>query len=108
MSCTTSCRIIHNSFLHFSTGIGLATVQQLAKAGAKVYLAARNESRATGALAQLEAEGLNNIHWHKLDLDDPREVKKSAEEFMKREDRLDVLGASFALNLSNTLIWLSQ
>jgi len=66
-------------------------IKELAKAGAKVYLAARNESRATGALAQLETEGLTNVHWFKLDLDDPKEVKKSAEEFMRRENRLDVL-----------------
>lgn len=79
-----------------STGIGLATVQHLARAGAKVYLAARNESRATGAMAQLDAEGFapgnGEVVWLKLDLSDPRDAKKSAEEFLKREERLDILG----------------
>ncbi|KIM36678.1 hypothetical protein M413DRAFT_449022 [Hebeloma cylindrosporum] len=78
-----------------NTGIGLATVRHLARAGAKVYLAARNESRATGALAQLEFEGLGpgngEVLWLKLDLSDPRDAKKAAEEFMARETRLDIL-----------------
>ncbi|CAA7257331.1 unnamed protein product [Cyclocybe aegerita] len=76
-----------------NTGIGLATVRHLARAGAKVYLAARNESRATGAIAQLEHEGVEEgrVVWLKLDLSDPRDAKKSAEEFLKRENRLDIL-----------------
>lgn len=79
-----------------SAGIGFATVQHLARAGAKVYLAARNESRATGAIARLEHEGLQpgdgEVIWLKLDLSDPRDAKKVAEEFLKREKRLDILG----------------
>ncbi|KAF8191211.1 NAD-P-binding protein [Pholiota molesta] len=78
-----------------NTGIGLATVRHLARGGAKVYLAARNESRATGALKQLEIEGLapgnGEVVWLKLDLSDPRDAKKSAEEFLKKETRLDIL-----------------
>lgn len=68
----------------------------LARKGAKVYLAARDESKATGAIASLEAEGLGNgqVLWLKLDLSDPREAKKSAEEFLKREQRLDILSVS--------------
>ncbi|KAF9003235.1 NAD-P-binding protein [Cyathus striatus] len=78
-----------------NTGIGFATVQHLARAGAKVYLAARNESKATGAIARLEHEGLGpgngEVIWLKLDLSDPRDVKTSAEDFLKREERLDIL-----------------
>jgi NAD(P)-dependent dehydrogenase (short-subunit alcohol dehydrogenase family) len=84
--------------LSTSTGIGLATVRHLARGGAKVYLAARNESRVTGALKQLEIEGLapgnGEVVWLKLDLSDPRDAKKSAEEFLKKETRLDILGMS--------------
>lgn len=74
-----------------STGIGLATVRHLARAGATVYLAARNEARASAAIAQLAGEGLTEITWLKLDLDDPRDAQKAAQEFLRREKRLDIL-----------------
>ena len=86
-----------------STGIGLATVRHLARAGAKVYLAARNESRPIGAIAQLEHEGLGpgngEVLWLKLDLSDPRDAKKAAGEFMARETRLDILGSSLRISV---------
>jgi len=43
----------------------------------------------------LKKEGLGDgsLHWLKLDLSDPRGVKSSAEEFVRKEDRLDILGA---------------
>lgn len=71
-------------------------MKHLARRGAKVYLAARSESKATGAIAGLQAEGLGPGHgevvWLKLDLSDPRTAKAAAEEFLGREARLDVLG----------------
>lgn len=62
-------------------------------------MAARNESKATGALASLESDGLGtgSVVWLKLDLMDPRAVKKAAEEFINKEDRLDILGARYPL-----------
>jgi NAD(P)-dependent dehydrogenase (short-subunit alcohol dehydrogenase family) len=76
-------------------GIGYATVQHLARRGAKVYLAARNESKAIDAIARLHAEGLEpgkgDIVWLNLDLGSPRTAKAAAEEFLKRESRLDIL-----------------
>ncbi|KAF9467316.1 hypothetical protein BDZ94DRAFT_1249065 [Collybia nuda] len=56
-------------------------------------MASRNESKAMGALTQLESEGLGtgSAIWLKLDLLDPRAVKKAAEEFIGREERLDIL-----------------
>ncbi|KAJ3504852.1 hypothetical protein NMY22_g17784 [Coprinellus aureogranulatus] len=81
-----------------NAGIGFATVRHLLRAKAsKVYLAARDEGRAKDAIKRLNDEGLgkegsgSEVIWHKLDLSDPAKVKISAEEFMKREDRLDVL-----------------
>ncbi|TFK41429.1 hypothetical protein BDQ12DRAFT_710548 [Crucibulum laeve] len=84
-----------------NSGIGLATVRHLARAHAKVYLAARSESRAHAAIAALEKEfedeGLirgddyGEILWHELDLTDPRDAKRSAEAFLKREKQLDIL-----------------
>ena len=80
---------------HFSRGIGYATVKHLARAGAKVYLAARDEKAASDAIQRIKSEGLSpgdgEIIWLKLDLSDPREAKKSAEAFLKLESRLDIL-----------------
>lgn len=60
-----------------------------------MYLAARSESKAIATISRLEAEGLGpgngKAIWHKLDLDNPHDVKKSAEEFLARESRLDIL-----------------
>ncbi|KAF7977323.1 hypothetical protein HWV62_4095 [Athelia sp. TMB] len=43
-----------------NTGVGYQTCKTLAQHGAKVYLAARNESKAKAAIAQLHAEGLGD------------------------------------------------
>ncbi len=82
-----------------SSGIGYATIRHLARRGAKVYMAAGNEQRANAAIEHLRAEGLGpgngEVLWHKLDLSDPRNVQQAAEEFMKREERLDVLSECY-------------
>ena len=81
---------------HDSSGIGLVAIQQLARHGAKVYMGARNEEKAQAAIEKLHAEGLGpgngQVLWLKLDLSDPREVVKAAQELMQKEERLDVLG----------------
>ncbi|CAL1696221.1 unnamed protein product [Somion occarium] len=78
-----------------TAGIGFWNAAHLSKRGAKVYIAARNESKATGAIARIEAwnpsPNRGPILFHKLVLDDPRDAKKSAEEFLTRESRLDIL-----------------
>ena len=80
--------------LSFSRGIGYHTAKFLARKGAKVYLGARNESKASGAISQLEQEGLGRgqVLWLEVDLSDPRLAKESAEDFLRRESRLDILG----------------
>jgi len=85
-----------------SGGIGYEAVAELARHGAKVYMGARNESKATGAIAKLKAEGVldkGQVIWLKLDLSTPASAKAAAEEFMKRESRLDVLINNAALGL---------
>ncbi|KAJ7342583.1 NAD-P-binding protein [Mycena albidolilacea] len=76
-----------------NTGIGYATIQMLARKGAKVYMAARSEERALEAIKQLQSENINdgNVHWLKLELSDPREAKRAAQEFLEKETRLDIL-----------------
>ncbi|KAF8638058.1 hypothetical protein AX16_010690 [Volvariella volvacea WC 439] len=82
-----------------NTGIGYETVKALAKRGAKVYMAARNESKALGAITALEHEGvpLGSVVWLKLDLNDLPGVKKAAEEILRKEKRLDILVNNAAL-----------
>ncbi|KAF8886474.1 hypothetical protein CPB85DRAFT_1336392 [Mucidula mucida] len=73
--------------------IGFATVRHLARAGAKVYLAARDEGRASKAIDELRSDSTvtGKIEWMKLDLYDPHQVKDAAQDFVKREMRLDIL-----------------
>ncbi|KAF9071810.1 NAD-P-binding protein [Rhodocollybia butyracea] len=78
------------------SGLGYGTVRHLARAGAKVYIAARNEKQSLASIEKIKAELDGQTHggkvcFLKLDLSDPRGVKKVAEEFMAKESRLDVL-----------------
>lgn len=79
-----------------SSGVGFATILHLARHGAKVYMAARNEQRAAAAIERLRAAGLGpgngEVIWLSLDYSDPRLAKAAAEELMVKEDRLDVIG----------------
>lgn len=58
-------------------------------------MAARNKSKADEAIAKLKREGLGpgngDIIWLDLNLVDPRNAKKAAQEFMGKEQRLDVI-----------------
>ncbi|KAK7062417.1 NAD-binding protein [Favolaschia claudopus] len=82
-----------------NSGIGYATSQLLARQGAKVYMATRSKSRAADAIARLQSEGLGTgaVEWLELDLADPRSARRAAEEFLGKEERLDVLVNNAAL-----------
>jgi len=84
-----------------NAGIGYATVKHLARKGAKVYMAARNKTKAEAAIARLKQEGLGpgngEVIWLELDLADPRNAKTAAQEFMSKEKRLDILVHNAAL-----------
>lgn len=58
-----------------------------------MYLAARSEAKAKACLKRIEDEGheKGQAEWHYLDLADPALAKKSAEEFLTKEQRLDIL-----------------
>ncbi|KZP18146.1 NAD-P-binding protein [Athelia psychrophila] len=78
-----------------NTGVGYHTCKILAQHGAKVYMAARSESKAKAAIEKLHAEGLGTnageVIWLKLDLASPRQTKEAAEYILTREQRLDIL-----------------
>ncbi|KAK0434361.1 hypothetical protein EV421DRAFT_1909477 [Armillaria borealis] len=66
-----------------------------------MYMAARDETRAKGAIDRLNEEGhgpgLGEVIWHELDLKDPRSARESAERFIARERKLDILVNNTAL-----------
>ena len=77
-----------------STGIGYATVKHLARKGAKVYLGSRSEEKGKNAVAKLQEEGIGSgeVIYLYVDIGTPELAKKSAEGFLEKESRLDVLG----------------
>jgi NAD(P)-dependent dehydrogenase (short-subunit alcohol dehydrogenase family) len=104
--------------LFWSTGIGLYTVAQLAKRGAKVYLGARDGEKAKAAIEKLRTElgdnagesdqwcpgilwlrltrklpTLGDIIWLDINLTYPRRAKEAAEFILAHEQRLDILSA---------------
>lgn len=67
--------------------------------GAKVYLAARNPDKAAACIKRIEDTlskppnaTKGQALFHQLDLMDPKVAKQSAEAFLEKEERLDVLG----------------
>ncbi len=87
----------------FSRGIGLETVRYLAQAGAKVYLACRSKEAASDAIRVLHSAGLapgnGELKFLRLDLSDPGEAKRAAEEFLQLESRLDILSRCWCLSI---------
>ncbi|KAM6946029.1 dehydrogenase/reductase SDR family member 13-like [Aplochiton taeniatus] len=75
-----------------NTGIGKMTALDLAKRGARVILACRNQRRAESALAEIKREsGSNEVVFMQLDLGSLRSVRSFAETFLMTESRLDLL-----------------
>ncbi|KIK62758.1 hypothetical protein GYMLUDRAFT_242403 [Collybiopsis luxurians FD-317 M1] len=78
--------------------IGYVTIQFLAEQGAKVYMGSRNEEKALKAIEEIQANLCQrnktdgSVHWLRLDLSDPRLVKRAAEELLQKEERLDIIG----------------
>ncbi len=81
-----------------NTGIGWHTAEALLRKGAKVYLGARSESKAKDAIERLRKEvpeaKAENLTWLDLDLGDLAKVRKSAETFLAKEQKLDQLYCS--------------
>jgi len=80
-------------------GIGFEVARQLAHKGFRVFLGARDEKAGEKAAEKLRAEGArttkdksdDEIEFLKIDISKPESIKRAAEEFGKRSDRLDVL-----------------
>lgn len=81
-------------------GIGKAAAMNFAKRGASLTIVGRNRDKAAQVLAELkDASGNRNIDLLICDLSHLADVKRAAEDFKAKHDRLDVLvnnaGASF-------------
>ena len=77
-----------------ASGIGLELVKILYAHNAKVYIAARSEQKASRAIASIETsfpKSKGELVFLHLDLSDLVLVKESAESFLSKENRLDVL-----------------
>ena len=76
------------------TGIGLVTAKYLYQKNATVYIAGRNKDKFDKALEAIQNEvpsSKGRIEFLKLDLADQSSIKASADEFLTKESRLDVL-----------------
>ncbi|RYO84062.1 hypothetical protein DL764_009381 [Monosporascus ibericus] len=77
-----------------SSGFGKELAKILYQRDAKVYVATRSETKALAAIDEIRTLSPNSkgelVYLH-LDLNDLAAVKRSAQEFMSKESRLDVL-----------------
>lgn len=71
--------------------IGFETARQLLQQGFYVYLGSRDVLNGQKAVAQLQAEGLNNVEAIQIDVTDENSVNNARLEIGKKTDVLDVL-----------------
>lgn len=75
-----------------TSGIGKAAATALAAMGARVVVVGSNQKRGEAALAEIRADSRNDsVELMLADLSKQSEVRRLAEEFLGRHDRLDVL-----------------
>ncbi|XP_030024141.2 retinol dehydrogenase 12-like [Manduca sexta] len=75
-----------------NTGIGLETARGLAKRGAKVIIASRNQQRSEAAVADIiKSTGNYNVEYKHLDLANFSKIRTFVEDFNNCYNRLDIL-----------------
>jgi NAD(P)-dependent dehydrogenase (short-subunit alcohol dehydrogenase family) len=86
-------------------GIGLEIVRQLATAGFRVFLTARDSQRGEEASQKLQQDGLN-VEFLQLDVTDFTSIDRLAKELASRTDHLDVLvnNAGILLDAPNSSV----
>src|SRR5256885_11157175 len=82
-------------------GIGFEVARQLARKGFHVFLGARNTEAGEAAVRKLNKEGekedYGKVHsgvavaFIKIDVSEPESIRRAAEEFSRKSDRLDTL-----------------
>jgi (+)-neomenthol dehydrogenase len=85
-------------------GIGFEIVRQLASAGIKVVLTARDEKRGLQALETLKSFGLSDfVVFHQLDVADAASVASLADFVKSQFGKLDILVTLKLNSVLNTL-----
>lgn len=77
-----------------NTGVGKDLSTILYSANATVYIAARSEPKATQAIKSIQSahpSSKGTLHYLRLDLSDLSTIHASVQEFLDKEERLDVL-----------------
>jgi NAD(P)-dependent dehydrogenase (short-subunit alcohol dehydrogenase family) len=74
-----------------NTGIGLVTARELARRGARVFIACRSEERARAAADSIKSDTGENVDALPLDLGDFASVRRSAEAFLAKGTPLPLL-----------------
>lgn len=81
-------------------GIGLATVEALAEAGATVVITDMNPELLAGAVEQLTAKG-HRVEGELLDVTDAKAVQRVHDTILARHGRIDVLVNNAGIAISN-------
>jgi len=75
-----------------NTGIGKETAHDLARRGARVFLASRSEEKTLPVVEEIRAKtGNEQVFFKKLDLARITSIRAFAEDFINEEERLDIL-----------------
>ncbi|KAI0821738.1 NAD-P-binding protein [Trametes gibbosa] len=74
-----------------NTGIGKETVKALLVHNAKIYIAGRNPHKVSEAIQDLREQTGKEALFLQLDLADLQSIKGAVSEYLKKEERLDVL-----------------
>ena len=72
-------------------GIGFGIAKHLGLSGWKVIIGARDEQRATKAISELKAEGINVLGWVNIELKDLANIDKAAKEIKEKYPELTLL-----------------
>src|SRR6266853_452762 len=70
-------------------GIGFEVARDLARKGFHVFLGARDEKAGRAAEEKLRKDG--QVTFLKIDISEPENIRRAAEEFSRKSDRLDTL-----------------
>ncbi|XP_039747325.1 retinol dehydrogenase 12-like [Pararge aegeria] len=75
-----------------NSGIGFETAKDLAKRGARVIIASRNDEKSAKAVESIKKEtGNHNVEYRQLNLEKLNNIREFAKKFNNDFDRLDIL-----------------